>query len=1012
MPFSDSQRKAIYTKGSNALVFASAGAGKTTVLVARLTKRILEDGLSLKEIVAMTFTEAAAATMKKRLRISLSKAKKDADDPVIIDRLDNELANLEDSAITTIHAFCLKLIKENYHLLDISPNRLEHIIDEGSIKVVKDRLLQEIIDRRLSAEDATFKSFSDVISKELFAFDTIKKAIFDTYATAMDKPEPLMWLESLKEENHYTTFNDFPKEVMNYYLKEIRDYIKELASTYKDIANLIRLQGEDDYDSFALKAKAYEDLLNEDDYPYLLSKLETEITTIPRKSENDEYKLLRDKVKGIIDDLAETLVDPSFALKVENLAIPYHNLIIDMTIELIEAYDSYKDENGYVDFNDFEHLAYKLLTVDDKKLAKKLQGRYKEIMIDEFQDTSTIQYAIAELIAKDDLFLVGDIKQSIYRFRAAKPEIMQGLKERADFEVIHIQENYRSSDFLVNFNNVFFERLMNDSFSAEDKQIAPLESQKTDNKRVLFHYIKDPSDKRLTKARLLYQEIENLHQQGVAYKDICVLVKTHNEKLPLKQVFDAMDLPYHMKEQEGLFKSYTIEVLQAYISYLLDDKDDIALMAILSSLYDYSDDDLVKVAKDKTILEDTTFLEDVKKMRRLFEANDIYGFFNYFMGIGNFYITKLDSKERANLDLLISSIEGYAISSLTDLYTYITEAGEQKVTAFDLSDDADVVKVMTIHNSKGLEFDYVFLYSQSENRAQDRASALITDGDLGLGLRLAIDERRVIVETLRRKAIKYKEDAEDLAEYCRLLYVAMTRAKKGLYIIDTISEPKKEKAPRDLLKMRKGFTSFIQSLMADSELIDFIEHPDITGSLIPIKHKKDAITQELKYSKSKEKKIIRPSDHGLRLELSPNKGMDYGTRVHHILEKIDLKHIDKEHILAIDKEVEATMLRSIEKLAEDPLWQEIITGEVHRELPFYLREEDTTSEGIMDLVSILPDKVILVDYKSDHLDESSAFIKRYKRQLTIYRHVLNKAYDKKIESYIYSFHLGQFISVD
>ena len=199
------------------------------------------------------------------------------------------------------------------------------------------------------------------------------------------------------------------------------------------------------------------------DYETFIEKAQSMIIPFTKrtKCKDPEFKADNEKIAGLYKELAKILVDPDIMVKVENDSIKYIDYLIDLTIAFYERFRAYKIENEWIDFSDFEHYAYEILTHDDHKIAKELKGQYKEIMIDEFQDTNEIQFAIAELLSADDLFIVGDIKQSIYRFRSAKPYLMRSLRERPDFKVIDIRENYRSKANIVAFDNAFFSDLMN-----------------------------------------------------------------------------------------------------------------------------------------------------------------------------------------------------------------------------------------------------------------------------------------------------------------------------------------------------------------------------------------------------------------------------------------------------------------------------------------------------------------------------------------------------------------------
>ena len=324
-------------------------------------------------------------------------------------------------------------------------------------------------------------------------------------------------------------------------------------------------------------------------------------------------------------------------------------------------------------------------------------------------------------------------------------------------------------------------------------------------------------------------------------------------------------------------------------------------------------------------------------------------------------------------------------------------------SAFAISKDADVVKVMTIHHSKGLQFDTVIIYGQSSNLLKETRDPVIFDKKFGLGLKIRVNDKRQIYETLRRKAIKTKNSIEDLKEYSRLFYVATTRAKRELIIVDAIKEVETYDDIDVMIKARKGFTSYLLSLEDKLAHFTIKRHFMIKDEMPYPKKIEIAHTSRSRYIQKDKKEVIKPSKHSSHITLFlDDRAMSYGTKMHELLEHIDLD----TPVLPLDlslKEKEA-----IKCFLKDPLIKEAKKGTVYREVPFYLRD-DRTIDGIMDFVSILNDKVILIDYKTDALDDENQFIERYDDQLMTYQKILKKKFDRPIETYIYSLHLARFI---
>ena len=1001
----ETQQKAVDMQGTDLVVFASAGAGKTTVLVKRLLKRIIKDGLALDEIVAMTFTEAAASEIKDRLRQSLMKAKSNDDGDT--DFLQRQIAALDSADISTIHSFCLSIIKNYYYTIGLTKKMTETIIDSAKEKELSDIVLEKIIKEEIEKDKERFLDLTKALSSETFSFEDFKKTIRKIYDTAMTSVDPLLWLDDMHQDKQIKKLEDIDDGILDLYRSNLYDAIKQAKGVYERIIKI------DDYakrDDLKERIKELEMLLDDKlSYSMLIERIVMTSDLPKANSKDEEYKKLRKSLEDIYKDLAKELLKEQTMIKYEDYTRQYANYLLDITKRYLLEYRSIKRENECLDFDDLEHFAYEILKKDDGKVAKILKERYKEIMIDEFQDTSSIQYAIASAIADKDLFIVGDIKQSIYRFRSARPDIMRSIRDDANFEVIDIKENYRSKSSIIDFNNSLFKILMGNDFSEADAQNVGNSSQSEDNVPISFElFIQDKEDtERLVtkKARLLASVIKDRHDDGTPFKDICVLVRSHTEKIEIKKALDRSNIPYFMEDSSGYLDTYPIEVIKAYLTLLEDNDDKIALVATLRSLYGLSDDDLVKIAPDFTKLP-ARFKEDLAQAKNILIDGDIFSLLSFIYEIDGFY-DSLPDNEKADLDMLIEDVATNKMMTIFKILEYIEAILDIKKgdSAFAISKDADVVKVMTIHHSKGLQFDTVIIYGQSSNLLKETRDPVIFDKKFGLGLKIRVNDKRQIYETLRRKAIKTKNSIEDLKEYSRLFYVATTRAKRELIIVDAIKEVETYDDIDVMIKARKGFTSYLLSL--EDKLAHFtIKHHFMIKDETPYPKKIEiAHTSRSRYTQKDKKEVIKPSKHSSHITLFlDNRAMSYGTKMHELLEHIDLD----TPVLPLDlslKEKEA-----IECFLKDPLIKEAKKGTVYREVPFYLRD-DRTIDGIMDFVSILNDKVILIDYKTDALDDENQFIERYDDQLMTYQKILKMKFDRPIETYIYSLHLARFIKL-
>lgn len=1007
MKLNPSQNEAVNTTGKNVLVFASAGGGKTTVLVSRLLKRIVNDRIPLDNILAMTFTNAAALNMKKRLEVRLKEAIKDnPDDSFIFE----QLTKIGDAQISTIHAFCLNLIKEYYYVIGINKSVTNNILDDGKKALYESK-----------AFDLAVKDFKELdvlknaLDMSLFSFDSLKSFIFNVIKTARTYKDPIKWFDLISSKE-ISSFNDLDTNVKKYYLEDLKALIK-LASFYLD--EMAKLET-DKSDDLTIKSKEAQYLISLEDYSQLENALSTFITSIPN-DKNEEYKYYRNMLKACFEDISSKLISERRLVKEYNDAIKIESLLLSLSKEVYLNFQKIKKDNNAIDFDDFEPYAYAILNANDGYIANKLKKQYQEIMIDEFQDTNESQFSIVSLFAQDNLFLVGDIKQSIYRFRHAKPDIMKRLKKDPSFHKIHIQNNYRSNTNIVEFNNHLFKQIMNiysHDVDEKDLQIT-LDSQSQNNVDVRFE-IAIGDDEKTVKARELANIIHRLHDEGKKFMDIAVLVKTHDEKKSIKDAFRQYNIPYFINDNEGYFTSLSIDIILSFMKYLINPSDKLSLISLLSSpLYGLSDDELC-LLKDQYYRYEP-FMSDYYHLKQLALNNQIDEIIYYILNINNYYSNYTDDQEKANVDFLLTRLDTYNLSNINEFIDYIESTKDfQKENANTISEDADVVKVMTIHTSKGLEFDTVILNSNHSNRLNESKSSVNVDVDMGICLSYVASKYKRVVSTIKRASYLAKENVEDLLESQRLLYVALTRAKAQLIILDSFKKEEdiaKIKYPVDssLFYARQGFSSFIYSAMIDSPLMkcdikNEIEYLDAYPKIIP-----DIQNIPSKSYDTTNIKDISPSSleaSRVKLNIENIASMNYGTKIHHIFECLDYsKEISENDILKIDNDLSPKTIESIMYFVNSDIIAKARQGQIHQEFSFYLKKDNVLTHGFMDFVAILDNEIILIDYKTDTGIKEEEFIKRYFQQLKAYEDVLVDIYHLKVSTYIYAISLSKFITL-
>ena len=1012
------QQAAVSARGQNILVFASAGGGKTTVLVQRLLERIVKDRVDLSAIAAMTFTEAAAANMQKRLQKALSEAlAKDPEDAF----LKRQLTLVADANISTIHSFCLSVIKEFYYVIGLPRSAAENILDDGHRALDRQQAAEEVLQETDAAE------LNRLLSGSLFSRQTLIEALLKISEKAAASADPLRWFA---ERRHCPaqSYEELPQELRDPFFREIKDRLRLCRAPLQECLHSAPEALQTDYQTIV---SLTEDLLQEEDYPSFLLRCRS-FPKLPgvrkKKGEEDTPELLRfknarDEAAVQMKKIAGSLSDPGKLLRAWQASLPYEEQLLQLSEQLFLRYRQIKQRHDCLDFGDFEHYAYAILTAHDGMIADQLASRYQEIMVDEFQDTSESQWQLISLLARDDLFLVGDVKQSIYRFRNAKPAIMQRLNEDPSFRKIHIRSNYRSKANIISFNNALFSQLMNlrgTAFDESDAQRDELDAQREGNVPVRFLRMHLPEGVRrggrLLRAQGLAQEILKAHEEGTEFRDMAVLLRSHGEKAEVRSVFRRCGIPYFIKDREGFFASAAMDCLLSWYKLLLDPSDRFARTAVLvSPAYGLSDDELLR-QKDQ-LWQIEPLASDLKTLQPLADAGRLCELTQAILALHDLY-DKLPPEEETNLNYFLEKLPSYGFTTLREMTSFIEDTKEEQLeSASAVSEEAPVVKVMTIHNSKGLEYDSVFLLTGHRSLQQEKHAVLVCDEDLGIGFSLVDPETKETYPTLNRRAILAKDDLEDLQEYQRLLYVALTRAKRRLVMIDAFEKDEDYAEGESLLYQRKGASSYLSSLMGEDPLLEIIdqeEEPQLYRLPTTI-----AEQQELPHKDFRAEMVenLSPSsfeEHELALNFEAIKGMDYGTRIHEVFARIDYRwEVDESALLAIDPSLTPKELQMILSFSRSPLIRGLQKDhEFVQEYSFYERKKGSLLHGFMDFLAIGEDDLVLFDYKTDVNVTDEELIRRYLPQQKSYAAVLRRAYpQKQLKAYLYSTANERFIEL-
>ncbi|MCR4675185.1 MAG: helicase-exonuclease AddAB subunit AddA [Lachnospiraceae bacterium] len=866
--FTKEQQQVIDVRNRDVLVSAAAGSGKTTVLVERIIGKITdkEHPIDIDHILVVTFTKAAAKEMREKIRNAIEK--KSMEDKKN-SHLKKQASFVFHSQITTIDSFCNYIVKNYFYTIGVEPDF--RILDAGEYKLIEGEIIDELLEENYK-NNPLFQSFSDTYSKKN-SDDEICNMILSLAKEAMTNPWPMEWLdevvvpyeiasaEALEEtEMMKQTVEDATKKILSYRERLEPLYQEHISSNIETSYGATLLSDYELLSSFS-NASSYSEL-------YDLFQNLTFADLRGKKKDDDlefkqEFKSLRDEYKKVIKDKLRPCFDTDVTgiyQSIQNQK-PYVELLSSLAKQFIEKRYCRLEKMNAWDFNDIEHFALEVLidkeTKEPREAAMELQELYDEIMVDEYQDSNYLQEEILRTITKESLgrhnyFMVGDIKQSIYRFRQARPEIFGAkydtfTKEESQQQKIELDKNFRSRKQILETTNDIFMELMDKSvgnvsydesvslkpgakYPDEDNSMFQTEIMIgiKDKEEMLNHDIEDKSElesvmianriEALMKDFLVYDRSSDT-QRRIKYSDIVILLRSHTNEQAFVDVLNSRGIPAYAEKTKGYFNSTEVQAVMAFLKVLDNPRQDIPLTTVMHSpMFGFTNEELAKIRveypKDsfyKAVFSYAIdheenqkiqkFLSTLEELREMVEDTPIHMLLQEIYSRTNYlsYVYSLPSGElrRGNLYKLIDLAINYENTSFKGLFRfcnyidklqkYESEMGEVDL----LGEDDDVVRVMTIHHSKGLEFPVVFLAEVSkEFNKRDLMGSMIIHSHAGIALDEISVEKRTKKTPLMKRYIKNRILEDSYGEEMRILYVAMTRAKEKLIITGTYEEDK------------------------------------------------------------------------------------------------------------------------------------------------------------------------------------------------------------------------------
>lgn len=1028
MKWSKQQQACIEHKDHPIIVSASAGAGKTAVLTERIVKRCLKDKIDLNRILALTFTAAAASEMKDRVYQRLLKAK--LDNQSDSHRIDHQLTLLQEAQISTIHSFCLNIIKKYGYLIGFDQQRANRLFSDVALKQLKNEAFNLTL---VSLTTDQLNHLTTYFSNKPCAYDSFQQTLTSLLDQANNQCNPIQSIKDIA--SSYPTIQSLAQldsATLNKYASIFDHYLPLLKSNLKQIHNGVS-------ENYFTKNKTKMDALTE-----YLNSIETAVTDKDYEQVENLYRytypgnlsipkdpanLIEKQRLKAFNQLMDNLINSTAPSALINDMNQLHILANDLSNALLAYYTYFnqvKEKANGIDFNDMEYFAFKILD-ENPSVATYYQNYYQEICVDEFQDTSIRQNAIIEHICNGkNIFRVGDVKQSIYRFRQASPELMKSLMEDNANELIVLEENYRSSASIIDFTNHLFTQLLNiglpnNQYLNQDIVSPGTQNQKDSYQPIEFYGMDSEAFKALNltnsnqnKAECIAGLIQQYRNNSpfTHYKDYCILVRSHGAMHYLKETFDQLNIPYKMDLKSGFSGNAFIQTLRAMFALMLDFNDQLALYTVLASpYYLYSVQDLYdhKVNSNAKVIQDYDELKAFIHQCKTFQNKGISALLSQCLCFKSIY-QRLTREDRFNVDYLMQSLLTNNITTIPQVLQLLDKSLDQDSSEIlSVGKDDDVVTVMTIHQSKGLQFPCVILWSDSSNSNPENKSLINWDNQFNVGLKALYLPTRLTHSSLVYTYNDITNQAQDLAERLRLLYVAITRAKEKLLIVDMLKDvPDVHPYQLSDIYLRKGFTYDILSTCITNNLFQLKR---LFQPLTPLTN----TVQSIKgypiihyHAKPLNLTIRTASEHDILSEdlLKDSHGaLEYGTFLHDALQFLDFSQINDEQLQAYNARLTKPMRVQLCK-AKDTLLsfgkEKAITSWL-KEYPFIYRNESIFTTGSIDLIGLSKSSIYIIDYKttSDTIDNLKAM---YTKQLNYYQSIITKAYpDYKIECYIYSF---------
>lgn len=1024
------QLDAIEKTGTNIIVSAGAGSGKTAVLTERVIRK-LRKGINIDALLVLTFTKAAAHEMKERIRQEL---KND-------ESLKNQLSLLDASYITTFDSFALSVVKKYHYVLNISPN--VSICDSSILKMEKAKIIDNLFDELYKENNPKFlKLIGDFCVKD---DTTIKNYILKMNDKLDMKYDRDIYLSNYINDSFNDTKIDSDIKLFTNILKDRCDRIKIL---------IIKIGGYVNSEYYEALQSSLDELLSSTTYNEYKNNL---MVDLPRLSKNDDEaaKTYRDNISFIIKELNNICIwnDESEIKKSILETEDYVISLIDTIKKLDIKLKQYKFEQDLYEFTDIANLSIKLVK-ENIEIRNELKNNLHEILVDEYQDTNDLQEEFISLIANNNVYMVGDIKQSIYRFRNANPNIFKQKYEMYKYNnngiKIDLNKNFRSRGEVLSNINLIFDDIMDSAFGGADyRREHRLELgnlsfdsigktlQNNDLEIYNYHYDGDLGFKKeeieiFLIAKDIKQKIENHYQvmdsktgllRDVIYSDFSILLDRSTNFDLYKKIFTFMNIPLIVYKDEGVASTSDILVIKSLLKLILclknkrfDNDFKYAFMSVgRSFLYNYNDNDLFSFIKDDTYRE-TELYHKAYDISKLADSLSIDAILNLI--ITEFKVIE-NTIKIGNVSDMTSRIE-YLIENAKTLSTmgynldnFIEYLDENLNDKSDIKialnkTDSNASRIMTIHKSKGLEYNicyYAGVYA--EFNISDLKELFYYDTYYGI---IAPYFNEGINNTIYKVLLREKYVKEEIEEKIRLFYVALTRCKEKMIMIADLDSKEKsyDKGSDGLVELssRLSYKSFRDILLSVRvSLMPFIKNIEIDEHSVNNDY---CVWNANNYKKRIPKSSIEITKDSIDIDSKPLKETSYSKKVNELLDEKTSKLIEVGkhiHYCLETLDFSNPMLDNVEDVYKSKitafLKQDILSNikaaKIYKEYEFIYVTGDEEHHGIIDLILEFDDHIKIIDYKFKNV-----YNEEYYKQLDGYKQYIESISNKKVELYLYS----------